>query len=748
MPNPNVVPWGLHPLDPWIKTELMKRSAEVDMNSDITKYSGPRTAWSRFFSNGISWDDSEVGYNDDGDIDLFPKHDGFLMGAVNGFDDSYGFNSSGEAVLGYDATGKPHTIPARSSTSFPHRPPPAVDSIEVSLFGGQNSSFSGLCRKARVNWKCYSLDQLNYLAPYFLKPKVTALVEWGWNNYNNVPLMNLTDRKEMSDALLDGAKIMDRIAKSNGNYDAMMGFIFDYEFRMNALGGYDCYTEFVNANWLIEGHEYKSVSRTKTSKDKKTEVPLKSVIEFSDADLTNLSITEDDKKVKNIDAKGRFFVLDPNNSKNGASAGATKKKMWIRMDLVQEIFNTYFSMVFKDFNGNPIGSGSVLDISDTIICGHPAIKSVDEEVLIPNKYAPRFTTEESEKRLKNTSDQLLSNIPMIENQSYNKLFEKTGFLSTIESRKLVNEYDDLHAIIDPKNPRSFPMFETGKTSATSKSSPGTWGYLADIFVSTELVKDVIRNNETAYRMLDDLLSRINTAFCGIVQLKIVPHQYAARMSVIDTNYNPSSSPSSASDLTRFTPGSVESAFMTSVGFNVKLSQEMANQMVAQSSAGRIIGDVNLKVGMQKANRFVGDDRLYQYGTISDNTPSDYSPESLKEVDKRDFSNEFYFYQPPGSKRKNILVERDSEFMKGILSSDSSGKMIYINSPMMPGTKFEMETLGISGFTFLGQFTLDHVPKPYGYKECVWQIADIKQKVSSNTWTTTITADCRPLSYLN
>jgi hypothetical protein len=780
----NIIPWGLHELKPWIKTELEKRSNEVGMNPDPTNYAGPRTAWMRFFSNGISPRDA---VNIDGK--LVTNHEGFIMGGVQGFNDSYGFNKDGRIILGYDAEGEPHSVPANMDSSFPHQPPPAVDSIVVTLYGGQNSSFSGLCRKARVNWKCNSLDQLNYLEPYFLKPKVTAVVEWGWNNYQQgtIPLMDLEDKDKLKKTLLDGGDIMKRIEDSKGNYDAMMGFIFDYGFSLNALGGYDCFTEFVNANWLIEGQEYKSTSVVYVTKDKETgkttETPMKTFVEFVDTDINNFSIQSNRNGV-NLqlgyfgDVKGKTFVAKPDDSTNPNAIGHTRRKIWLRMDLVQDIFNKYFSLVFKDADGNPIGNGSVLDISESILCGNPAIKSVIEDVLIPNKFAPRFTTVQSEllDRPDNKQSQQTTTfsatpygigttnrtttpatqtgpttLTMLNTDSeYSKLFPE--MLETIKLKNLTQEYDNLQQVIN-RSGRSFPMFEHGDPNKeqTKNALPGTWGYLSDIFISTEMIKEAMAHNDSAYRVLEYLLNRINEAFCGVVQLKIVPHSMNSKLSVIDTNYNPNAYVDPASRLPRFTPGAVNSAFMTKAGLDVKISQEMASQMVAESSDGRKVGGVELRVGVKQANRFVGNDRLYDVGTLNKTEPSNSSPESKVPVSDRDFSpnsGRFTFYQnKEENNKKYLIIEKDKMFMQSILSKDATGKMIYINSPILPGTKFTMETLGIGGFTFLGQFTLDHVPSSYAYKKSVWQIADIKQTIANGNWTTEITADCRPLSYI-
>jgi hypothetical protein len=66
---------------------------------------------------------------------------------------------------------------------------------------------------------------------------------------------------------------------------------------------------------------------------------------------------------------------------------------------------------------------------------------------------------------------------------------------------------------------------------------------------------------------------------------------------------------------------------------------------------------------------------------------------------------------------------------------------------MPGTTLTLELMGIAGINFLSQFLLDHVPPEYSYTTAVWQISDVRQNIEDKNWTTTITAQVRPLTVL-
>ena len=95
--NKKIFPWGLHPLDNWIKDELDRRTREYGSDPVGKPYSGPKTAWTRVFSNGIS------SMADEG-------LQGFVMGGTEGFDESYGFGTDNYITIGVDAYGKPHEI--------------------------------------------------------------------------------------------------------------------------------------------------------------------------------------------------------------------------------------------------------------------------------------------------------------------------------------------------------------------------------------------------------------------------------------------------------------------------------------------------------------------------------------------------------------------------------------------------------------------------------------------------------------
>jgi hypothetical protein len=767
--NNQITPWGLHPLDKWIVDSLESRAKEKGMNPLTMNgnkiYSGPRAAWTRVFSNGISSQAQNL--------------EGFVMGGTEGFNNSFGFDNTNKMVLGVDAFGRHHLVDAsgESFNDFPHRPPPSIVSVETEFLGGANSSFGGTCRKTKISWRCFNLSQLDYLTPYFLTPRISVLVEWGWNNYDEISLVDLTDTEWLYGVFMGYPEYTSRwIKASKGNYDLAMGFITDYGYTMNEVGGYDCFTTISNANFLIEGQAYQNGKTEKADSsagDKKSVVQLKDFKDFMIDDAHNLVVKN--KKDPNFtllkfeNIEDRVFNSGAHGWKDfGANA---ENKVWLKMDLVVDIINKFFSIKFLDKDSRETtAKASTFDITDIPMAAHPALKSTDKNVLFPNQYAPRFVTFDAAKAGKNKKR--LNSVKTVGNAStattsaegtYYSLFP--DILKVMRDHKFDDSYDDLRSVINPKG-NSFPMFEpyVDKTNKIGSVKPGYWGYLQDVYISLELFKSLVEKNETTLKLVEALLQHISQASCDISQLKLSPDTVGnGRYGVFDANFSAVNDEKEADKLMRITLGSVNSAFVRSADFGVKLSPEMANQMVMQSASGKgndqlppnaAVNTTDPKIMV--VSRFSRGDRMFDRGIV-ERTPISNNSDKNSESDRAKFKRFFdengnsTFYTFKKGKGDDaevfILCENDSSFLKSLLLDTKNKDAVYTNNGIMPGTEINIEFLGIAGITFLSQFTLDHVPESYTYKKAVWQVSNVKQKIENNFWTTTITAQARPLTTL-
>ena len=186
--QPMTPPWRNSPIPQFIREEFKRRADygvvyPSEQRNNATKYSkdyrGPQTSWIRLYSNAkVTHNTNSIG-------------NGFVMThGSTGFYNSYGINNNNtqqnspkEQTIGYDRNGKPHILLSDKILQR-HRPPPTVSSIEVHIK-------RDIYRMATIQWKCFSIDQLEYLLPYFFTPYVTLILEWGWNNFDNDSLVQL-----------------------------------------------------------------------------------------------------------------------------------------------------------------------------------------------------------------------------------------------------------------------------------------------------------------------------------------------------------------------------------------------------------------------------------------------------------------------------------------------------------------------------------------------------------------------------
>ena len=135
------------------------------------------------------------------------------------------------------------------------RPMPGITSIDV-----KSLSAYGSLREVIVNFQCWDIKQLEDLELLYMRPGYTVLVEWGWLPYldNNGQLA--TSIPQFYDILNKSntkrSDIFDALHKKclalGGNYDAMYGYIKNYQWSARQDGGYDCQATVISTGEVIE----------------------------------------------------------------------------------------------------------------------------------------------------------------------------------------------------------------------------------------------------------------------------------------------------------------------------------------------------------------------------------------------------------------------------------------------------------------------------------------------------------------
>lgn len=128
------------------------------------------------------------------------------------------------------------------------RPMPGITSINV-----DTKTAYGSLLEARVNFVCWDIQQLEDLEVLFMRPGYTVLLEWGWSALRTTPeffdLFGVQPGTSFSDI---NKQLFDKCNKNKGNYEAILGYVKNYQWVARPDGGYDCTTYIISLGETLE----------------------------------------------------------------------------------------------------------------------------------------------------------------------------------------------------------------------------------------------------------------------------------------------------------------------------------------------------------------------------------------------------------------------------------------------------------------------------------------------------------------
>lgn len=554
-------PWAICPIPKHIRTELERRKNYGIKNVNQMDQIGPRFTWMRCMSNAIV----------DG-------RQGFIFRGGDGFENNYGIGGKNQNVMGHDANGGEHVIQNKDA-KMKYRPNPGITSLEVSI---QKSIY----RKCDIKWKCYSVDQLEYMGRYFFGLYNTVVLEWGWNNFNKdslLPIFEIGNKPELENKKLVESKygtgikgvfydprvIENSILSSKGNYDAMIGHIvkWDYSFDQSDLS-FNCTTEIASNSNIYLGlslinlteneaeaadekstvNEYFKSKFTAELKESISYKPVQVKATGEESDYSTSGSAVVPRVFNNTGTKtletggisvyGRIFWPKKyiETIVRGDITGQPDD-IYISFGLLCEILNSKFCVTN---NGNQL---SKIDINDIVVGGHVNMISTDKDLyLIPNKVAPYFNIADlmNDPSLSRDANAAYAEQPMaaVDTTKINKNVDLTDadaimkkVLSSAKSRQ------DLSSIINFESgeidKRSFPQL-TDDTVYNNKA--GYYGYLRDVFLNVKTVIDITVGSKDIKSLFDTICERLSTAN-PFWRLSVQPSAFDGNITIIDENYN-------------------------------------------------------------------------------------------------------------------------------------------------------------------------------------------------------------------
>lgn len=551
-----LIPWEPCNIPEEIQEELNRRKTVRSFDyvnwdyGDPDRYKGPMTPWIRCCSNGRG---KEKGPDAN-------KH-GFIFYGGKDFYKGYGFQGTPEnpSVIGYipDGRNTPHIIHNDWSAEYPiHVPPPEIEKIDVVI---QKEHY----RRLTMEWVCFSKKQLEYMAPYFLVPGISCVVEWGWNHYDPSSLLDLSDTTLLENLFNNPYPLYTKyILQSKGNYDVIFGIVTHFEWSVDQ-NKIKCKTEITSKDRIYAGLSVDSVSQDKKKNEDEEKVnPFGSLLEFVENNLCEF------KYAHTIDAAHKipnlYDLIKYVTSRHGTGEGwreyiygvfcgrdkdgpywkgASKKdfdykakheKLWINLGLIIETIN-FHSAPLTGMNAKEMFR---IDIDDCVIGAHPNMISSDGDVcLIPNGAAPKYFSGAfgaTHTKAKNYKPEDWSKLdictePMPKILSKEKAKENK-MLADFRLRKVCLQgqpaRDNLDELINwlryirtpEKNPPyyAFP-FKSDMPSGTENYYPARFsGYLKNIYINVDHFKSLLKRGDeikTYYRLIEKLLEDVNSA-CG------------------------------------------------------------------------------------------------------------------------------------------------------------------------------------------------------------------------------------------
>ena len=712
-----VAPFEIQPIAIFTQEELSRREQDYGFNyvnsskagwdsrGNWNTYKGPMTSWVRICSNGIGPDE-------------YGAKQGFVMHGVNGFYKDYGFDpvtkAKTQTVLGFTPDGIEHVIPNEyegNQTRNKHVPPPGIISIDATMK-------KELYREVIIKWKCYSIDHLNYLTPYFLSPTVSMFIEWGWNHFNPQCLLDLTNigkpsqmksdpndktpgppgpkgepgdpddpRVTKGTGLLgiytDPFQQQTNIEKGKGLYELTCGIITNFEYTLQEDGSYECITTVASNSMIYSGVQVRSNGHfsytTETnSKGEKKPNTIKNLKEYINTTfntipgdmLNGLNKPSEPTDFRVFIPRNKYADKDPRGKGANASSASTYSfdrsgtdDFWISMGyFVDKIINVYCSGKSK------IGDATFnkLDISATWINGHKNLITTDGKVLlIPNSQAPCIS-------------------PSVQDRGNSKLYttpedeiKRQSTVGTIPDKTLQDNLhstarQDLDEIINYFR-QNYGKEDKSKTEFPSVSYQYYAGKLENLYIHKNLVIDAVNKADTVIDVLNFVLNKMSEAANKFWTFQVIQYGDSnSLLTIIDTKYMSTQRMKELFSQQR--PGNDSHPYLyyfknraskniiQSMSFNVKMSDKVA--------AGVLYGGNNSQVALpENPFPFITKDRFFNTA----NNPIYFLPKDEKEKKKQQ-NDEIKKKRMDGKLPENLQKEKDATdgaFIYGEVYDDTS-----------------------------------------------------------------------------
>ena len=254
----------------YIYNQLLARSDRNSLptrdNNNI-RYLANKSAWIRLISSvDISQNDIDyfnnkgLGINVSKPEDLAKNY--VLFAGTSKYRPATNDNTFGyDLRSGINKDGAYNLFNDKEKQEYGLRPMPGITSVNIETQGALGS-----VRGATINFKVWDKDQLDVMDALYFKLGFTMFLEWG-NTFFYKGVDSITSKQtddvlhSTEDYSIDpfskgltkedlNYKIGQNVRETEGNYDAMLGVVSNFNFSFNQAGGYDCTLKLMALGYL------------------------------------------------------------------------------------------------------------------------------------------------------------------------------------------------------------------------------------------------------------------------------------------------------------------------------------------------------------------------------------------------------------------------------------------------------------------------------------------------------------------
>jgi len=249
-------------LPSWVMGQLGTRSNKTNQDNrdnDNLIYLGNKTAWIRLVSSINVINEKDLKYfNDNIDIPIIKPEDLAKEFVLFAGTSKYLDKNSYQLRSGLGPNSAYGILGEKEINNYGYKPMPGITSVSIDTQGKLGSVIS-----ATINFKCWDKMQLDVIDALYFKLGFTMFLEWGHTFYylSDTKTPNKLESSELLsiDPFQSGLskediyfKIAQNRRESEGNYDAMLGIVTNFNFKYTQDGGYDCTLKLMSLGILAD----------------------------------------------------------------------------------------------------------------------------------------------------------------------------------------------------------------------------------------------------------------------------------------------------------------------------------------------------------------------------------------------------------------------------------------------------------------------------------------------------------------